>query len=297
MSDSGNGGGAPAKGWGGNSEYGVLRDVLLGKPDYYVWKPVSEPAKATLRSGSKFDRQLAMSQHEEMVQAYGEAGVTCHFLEGDEHQPYSVFARDNSSMTEYGPIICHPQQKYRRSEYSVVARFYETMGIPIFRWVTAGHFEGGDFDVIEPETVLIGYAGVRSEEEGSRQVASWFIEKGWEVKLAPMAEHYVHMDLMVCMLAPKLCAVCLDTTDDWVVDWLKSKRIEIVPVSYRDTMQLGCNVVSLGNDRVLSTKNNETLNAHLRAIGFKVYDPDLSMFTMGGGGPHCLSQALRRDPV
>ena len=112
-----------------------------------------------------------------------------------------------------------------------------------------------------------------------------------------MAEHYVHMDLMVCMLAPKLCAVCLDTTDDWVVDWLKSKRIEIVPVSYRDTMQLGCNVVSLGNDRVLSTKNNETLNAHLRAIGFKVYDPDLSMFTMGGGGPHCLSQALRRDPV
>ena len=73
MSDNGNGGSAPARGWGGNSEYGVLRDVLLGKPDYYVWKPVSEPAKATLRSGSKFDRQLAMSQHEEMVQAYVES--------------------------------------------------------------------------------------------------------------------------------------------------------------------------------------------------------------------------------
>ena len=30
-------------------------------------------------------------------------------------------------------------------------------------------------------------------------------------------------------------------------------------------------------------------------FGFTVYDPDMSMFTLGGGGVHCLSQALRRD--
>jgi N-dimethylarginine dimethylaminohydrolase len=40
---------------------------------------------------------------------------------------------------------------------------------------------------------------------------------------------------------------------DGVIRWLRSKQIEIVPVSYRDTMQLGCNVVALGNDRVIST--------------------------------------------
>jgi arginine deiminase len=28
-----------------------------------------------------------------------------------------------------------------------------------------------------------------------------------------------------------------------------------------------------------------------------VLDPYLSMFTLGGGGPHCLCQALRRDPL
>jgi arginine deiminase len=28
-----------------------------------------------------------------------------------------------------------------------------------------------------------------------------------------------------------------------------------------------------------------------------VIELDLSMFTLGGGGPHCLSQALRRERV
>jgi N-dimethylarginine dimethylaminohydrolase len=35
----------------------------------------------------------------------------------------------------------------------------------------------------------------------------------------------------------------------------------------------------------------------MRALGFEVYDPDMSMFTLGGGGVHCLSQALCRDDV
>jgi N-dimethylarginine dimethylaminohydrolase len=94
-----------------------------------------------------------------------------------------------------------------------------------------------------------------------------------------------------------LAAVCLDTTDDWILDWLKSKKIELVPVNYRDTMGLGCNVMSLGDSKIISTAASKELNKTLRAAGFKVYDPDMSMFTLGGGGVHCMAQALRRDPV
>jgi N-dimethylarginine dimethylaminohydrolase len=121
--------------------------------------------------------------------------------------------------------------------------------------------------------------------------------EGFEVKYAPIDEFYVHIDLMVCMLAPKLAAVCLDTTDPEIVSWLRSKQIEIVPVSFTDTMALGCNVVALGNDRVLSVASSKDLNAKLRALGFTVYDPDMSQFLLAGGGVHCMSQQLRRDPV
>jgi len=283
--------------WGVNSEYGTLRDVLLCRPDYFRWLPTSSISKATLRSGAAFDRQRAMAQHREMVQAYEDAGVTCHFLEPDEALPYQVYARDSSFMTPYGAVIAQMHQWWRRGEYAPVIRFYQKAGIPIFNMVTAAAFEGGDFDVIEPGCVLIGYCGERTQEPAARQVAGWMEAEGWEVRLAPIAEHYVHIDLMVCMLAPKLAAVCLDTTDDAIVAWLKSKKIEIVPVSYRDTMALGCNVVALGDDRVLSSAASTDLNARLRALGFEVYDPDVSMFTLGGGGVHCLCQPLRRDPA
>lgn len=283
--------------WGVNSEYGTLRDVLLCEPDYFQWLPTSSISKATLRSGAKFDRQLAMKQHREMVQAYQEAGVTCHFLKTEEALPYQVYARDSSFMTPYGAVVTQMHQWWRRGEYAPVIRFYQEKGIPIFNMITAAAFEGGDFDVIEPNSVLIGYCGERTQEPAAKQVAGWFEAKGWEVKLAPIAEHYVHIDLMVCMLAPKLAAVCLDTTEDWILEWLKDKKIEIIPVSYRDTMALGCNVMALGNDKVLSTAESKDLNGRLRALGFTVYDPDMTMFTMGGGGVHCMAQPLRRDPV
>ena len=60
-------------------------------------------------------------------------------------------------------------------------------------------------------------------------------------------------------------------------------------------MRLGCNVVALGNDRVISTAQSTELNDRLRALGFTVYDPDVTMFTLGGGGVHCMCQPVRRD--
>ena len=280
--------------WGVATEYGTLTDVLLCSPENFHWLPTSSISKDTLRRGLKFDRQAAMKQHTEMVQACEDAGVKCHFLEPDEHLPYQVYARDSSFMTPYGAVVTQMAQWWRRGEYAPVIRFYQSAGIPIFNMVTAGSFEGGDFDIIEPECVLIGHCGERTQEQSAVQVAGWFEAKGWEVRLAPIAEHYVHIDLMVCMLAEKLAAVCLDTTDPEIVDWLKAKNIEIVPVNYRDTMALGCNVVALGGDRVLSTAQSRDLNARLRAQGFEVYDPDVSMFTLGGGGVHCMCMPLNR---
>ena len=100
---------------------------------------------------------------------------------------------------------------------------------------------------------------------------------------------------MVCMLNAECAAVCLDTTDDEIVDWLKSKKIEIIPASFKETMALGCNVVSLGQDRVLSTADAKGLNADMRAAGVKVYDPEMTMFTQAGGGVHCMCQPLNRE--
>jgi N-dimethylarginine dimethylaminohydrolase len=277
-----------------------LRDVLLGPVESFHWMAdnaaYSSIVRDTLRKGHRFDKQLAVRQHREMVEAYEAAGVSVHTLAVNEHTPYQVYARDSSFMTPYGAVICQLANPRRRGEYAEALRFYLAQGIPVYDMVSSGNFEGGDFDVIAPGCALIGYTGFRCEEVAARQVGGWFEREGWEVKYAAIDSFYVHIDLMVCMLADKLAAVCLDTTEPEIVDWLRAKGIEIVPASFKETMSLGCNVVALGDDRVLSTAAATELNARLRALGLEVYDPDMTMFTQAGGGVHCMAQPLRRDP-
>ena len=62
----------------------------------------------------------------------------------------------------------------------------------------------------------------------------------------------------------------------------------------RRQKNLGFNLVALGNDKVLSMAGLKMLSQQIRASGFEVYDPDMSMFTLGGGGVHFLCQALCR---
>ena len=63
-------------------------------------------------------------------------------------------------------------------------------------------------------------------------------------------------------------------------------------MSAEQAFTLGVNGISLGGERVISATGATDLNAALRARGIEVIDLDLSMFTLGGGGAHCLGQAL-----
>jgi len=293
------GGGTPLmQDWGFDSEYGVLRDVLLGPIEHYRWLETSSVSKKTLRRNTPFDADVAQTQHREMISAYESAGVRCHFHSADPALPYQVFARDSSVMTPFGAIITAMANWWRRGENYRAIETYQRLGIPIYDFITAGSFEGGDFNVIEPGVVLIGWEGDegRSQKQSAEQLKSWFEAEGWEVKLTDIDPFYVHIDLMVVMLAHKLAAVCLDSTDPDVISWLRAKDIEIVSVPFQDTISLGCNVVSLGNDRILLPEHSQVLKEKARALGLQVYDPDMSMITPGGGGVHCMCQSLRRDP-
>lgn len=294
------GGTPPMSEWHLGREGGLLKDVLLGPAEGFRWMGLenatwSSLVRDTMRRGYQFDKQLAMRQHREMVDAYAQAGVTCHFLPLDEDNPYQVYARDSSFMTPYGAVICQMANPRRRGEYAACLRFYLENEIPIYDMVSSGNFEGGDFNIVGHNTALIGYTDHRSEEIPARQIAGWMEDEGWEIRFAPIDQFYVHIDLMVCMLNEECAAVCLDTTEPDIVDWLKARGVEIIPATFRETMALGCNVVALGHDRVLSTLGAKDLNAKMRAAGFTVYDPDMTMFTWAGGGVHCMCQPLNRE--
>jgi N-dimethylarginine dimethylaminohydrolase len=285
---------APEDGWGVDSEHGRLLDVLVCSPDNFRWLPTSAISRATLDSGRRFDRQLAARQHAAMVEAYQDAGVRVHFLEPDAALPYQVFTRDSSAMTPSGAVITQLHQWWRRGEYAAALRFYQDHQIPIRGMVTAGALEGGDLMILEPGRAVIGAGEARTQEPAARQLAGWLAEDGWEVKVEPIPERFVHLDVLVAVLAERLAAACTDVLSAGFVSWLQGRGFELIEVPANDAFALGANAISLGDERVMSVAGAKTLNAAVRARGLTVHELDLSMFTLGGGGAHCLAQALRR---
>jgi N-dimethylarginine dimethylaminohydrolase len=248
------------------------------------------------KMGYRFDKQKAMRQHRQMVEVYEKSGVRVRFAAADEGLPSSVFTRDSSFMTPWGAVITSIQTPPRRRDYAVAADFYWKAGIPIWKWVTAGHFEGGDFVILKPGVALLGWSGDRSTKEGAEQVEGWLKEKGWEVLVAPIPPQFVHMDAVVVMLEKNLALVCEDALQPYALDYIKKEHeIEVIKVAYADCVKLGCNVVSLGNKRVLSMAHNVNVNRQLEEAGFKVTAVDYDMFALGGGGVHCSCHELHRQ--
>ncbi|MGO1120472.1 dimethylarginine dimethylaminohydrolase family protein [Rhodovibrionaceae bacterium A322] len=291
------GGTATLTDWGLNSDYGTLRDVLLGPIDNYRWLETSAISKRSFRLGLTYNHQTAQAQYREILDVYEQANVTVHTLPADAHLPYQLFARDSSVMTPWGAIVTQMHHPWRRGEYAPVLQFYQDAGIPIYDMVTASAFEGGDFNLLEPGVVLCGYTNDRTQEPAMLQIKEWIEAEGWEFRPYQLDPFFVHVDALVVMLADKLAAVCSDALEPDLIAWLKGRGIELIDVSFSSAIELGCNVVALGDDRVLLPAASTELKEKCKAHGLTVYDPQVDMITGGGGGLHCMCQSLRRDLV
>lgn len=278
--------------WTVSSETGALTDVLVCPPDHFRWIPTNTIARRTLAGAQQPPAPALAAQHGELVNALRQGGTRVHVLPPEPHLPYMAYTRDSAVVTPWGPVLCQLERPQRRGEYAGVLGFH---GSTFWRKSSAGTLEGGDIHILRPGAAVVGVSGGRTDIAGAEQFAGWLRAEGWEVRIEPFDEHFLHLDVLFCMAAPGLAVACLDVLDPDFVAWLKGRGIRCLDVPYRDAMALGCNILALGGGRVVSARGSAALNAALRAEGLEVLDPDLSLFAAGGGGPHCLTCPLRRE--
>ncbi|MFN4157783.1 MAG: dimethylarginine dimethylaminohydrolase family protein [Gemmobacter sp.] len=278
--------------WTLDTETGRLREVLLCRPDHYRWIPTNAIARATLEAGRPLDRAALMAEYAEFEAALEQAGVTRHYLTPDEHLPYQVYTRDSSQVCPDGPALTMLAMPQRRGEYAAIFDFYG----PMWRMATRGTVEGGDIHLIRPGLAAIGSSGGRTSLAGAEQFAGWLRAEGWEVLVVPFDDHFLHLDVIFSMAAPGLALACLDALPDTFTTWCRDRQIRLIDTGYRAAMEdMACNVLALGDGRVLSPRHSTRTNAALRAEGITVLDPELRLFAHGGGSAHCMTMPLARD--
>ncbi|MEO1200859.1 MAG: arginine deiminase family protein [Pseudomonadota bacterium] len=283
--------------WSIDSEYGPLREVLLSRPDNYQWIATNSIAERTLGAGTGLDHQKLQAQYRELEDALTGAGVTLHYTDSEAHLPYQVYTRDSSQITPWGPVLTQLFRPQRRGEYHSLLKFYGGLD-GIWNFSTKGTLEGGDIHIIRPGLCVVGHSGERTDEAGAAQFAGWLRDEGWEVRLQPFDDYFLHLDLLFSAIGDGVALACHTVLDQGFVDWLTAHGIRTIDVGYREAVHhMGCNVLALGNDRIVSPKHCQAVNDKLRAEGFTVLDPELELFAMGGGSVHCMTMPLKRDSL
>jgi N-dimethylarginine dimethylaminohydrolase len=279
-----------------DSETGRLTDVLLCKPVNYHWIDTNAVAHATIASGAGNDSVRLAAQYGELEAALTQADVTLHYTVPEAHLPYQVYTRDSSQTTPWGPVLTCLAMPQRRGEYASLLDFHARHD-GFYKYASAGTVEGGDIHIVRPGLLVIGYSGVRTTKAGATQFAGFFEAQGWEVRLVPFAEHFLHLDVLFCMATPRLAVACIDVLGEDFEAFLAARQIKVLRASYAEVMAMSCNLLALGDGRVISPRHSTRLNAALRAEGVAVLDPELDEFARGGGSVHCMTMPLKRDMI
>jgi len=245
---------------------------------------------------------IAQEQHRKLFRLLEDAGAEVLSLPASASLTLdAVYAHDASLATDFGVILMRPGKKNRVDEAAAQGDYFRSVGIPILGAVTApGKTEAGDIVWLDEKSLLVGQ-GYRTNAEGIGQIRSVLEAHGVEVLSAPLPygpgpEASLHLMSLMSLLDEATTLVDLPRMAVETVELLRSrgyKFIEIDP-SERDT--LACNVLALGNGRLIAIEENVKTNQRLREAGFDVRTfPGSEICINGAGGPTCLTRPLVRD--
>ena len=287
----------PRTGYGVDSEYAPLQSVLLADPRHLALVPCNSVSEEAVQAGRCVRPERAVRQHAGLVAALRGEGVEVKLVPADTGLPDLAFTRDTSLMTPWGLVGLRPGASHRVREVDVVLAAAAAAGVPVLGRVEAGRIEGGDVAILRPGLVLIGISGERTDAEGAAAVGAIFRRKGWEVITYRFDPHFLHLDTLLCLADRNLAMACTDVLEASLLDRLDRLGIELMPVCNQEVRRLGCNLVALGNRRVLTAGTCSRIDAELAVRGYRAIAVDLSEFTMCGGGAHCLTMPLKRAPA
>jgi dimethylargininase len=105
----------------------------------------------------------------------------------------------------------------------------------------------------------------------------------------------LHLMSLISLLDEHTALVDLPWLAVETVEVLKSHGFQFIEIDSSERDTLACNVLALGERRLLAIEENRKTNDKLRAAGFDVRTfPGSEICINGSGGPTCLTRPLLR---
>jgi N-dimethylarginine dimethylaminohydrolase len=294
--------------YGAHDEVGVLRRVMVRTPGDEL-KAIREDAwdeelGALVDPGGRWywtdrrapDLDRVAAQHTGLVDALRAEGVEVEVAEplGGGFVK-SVYTRDPSITVPGGALVGRMGVRMRRGEEPHTTRALAAAGMPILGTITGtGTLEGGSFTKLRPGVAALG-TSIRCNEEGFRQLSVLLELIGVELIRVPVAGYSIHIDLHFAMV--DVDRALIDPAGlpyDFLV---KLRELGIETIQAAAGEEWGLNLLCLRPGRVLMAEGSPRTAELLGRSGIEVVTIPYDELHKNGGGVHCSTIELVRDPA
>ncbi|MCC7272076.1 MAG: amidinotransferase [Alphaproteobacteria bacterium] len=296
--------------WGCSNDVGALRLVLMHRPGDEL--KVIDERKRLPEIGAFGDKEHGwywrgdtipdipsmQAQHDGLVQALREEGTEIVFLDRcAPERTKACYTRDSVIAVDGGAIVTRLGPPIRRGEEAPVTETLARIGMPILRTIHGtGILEGGSFAWINPRTAVVGVSS-RVNEEGVRQLAEVLRVMGVELLVVQLTGYRLHIDGMFVMIDGDTALINPTLLPFWFLEKLKEMNVRTIEVCHEDAAGI-VNCLAVRPGRLLmpegvSDRTREKLDRCQISIRVVPYD----RMSLGGGGIHCSTGPLIRDPV
>lgn len=287
---------------GGQSMARPLRRVVIGSPETAGWSDASQAARwKDLAYLHDPQPDLAVRQHGELRRLLADAGIEILDLPaGDGLSMDAVYAHDASFVTDLGMILMSMGKTARRGEPAHHGSFYRSIGVPVLGAIEPpGLIEGGDIVWLDDRTLLVG-RGYRTNASGIEQMRALLTPGKVEVIEAPLPHGQgpgfcLHLMSLISILDERVALVDLPWLAVPTIELLRRKDFRLIEIDPAERDSMACNVLSLGDRKLIAIEENRRTNVRLSEHGFEVgtfHGSEISH--NGGGGPTCLTRPILR---
>ncbi|MEA2167638.1 MAG: hypothetical protein QOF76_938 [Solirubrobacteraceae bacterium] len=294
--------------WGASDEVGPLRHVLVRRPGDELaavrgdaW---DEEAQALVDPDGRWywtdrtppDLARVHAQHAGLVETLRGEGVTVTVAEPlGAGFAKAIYTRDPLVTVPGGAIIGRMAVRVRRGEEAAVTREVAAAGLPILSTITGtGTLEGGSFVKLRPGLAAFG-TSIRCNPEGARQLQEVLARRGWALLVVPLPGYTIHLDLHLAMVDVDTALINAPGLPYEFLAELGRRGITTIHPDRSEAWAL--NALCLRPGRVLMAEGSPRTAEILAGHGVEVVTVPYDEIHKNGGGVHCSTMELEREPA
>ncbi|MBY0032531.1 MULTISPECIES: dimethylarginine dimethylaminohydrolase family protein [Bacillus] len=269
------------------SEFDALQTVILCRPEHMAIKNIINGTQKHFKQ-ENINIPVALKQHSEFIDILRSHQIEVVLLPADPALPEQVFTRDIGFVLGETAFVSNMAASVRQGEETVFQDLLDNKKIPYTRLKKA-NIEGGDI-LIADGTVYAGLSK-RTDKAAVRELQEALPEM--TVVPIPLKEDFLHLDCVFNMISETEALYCKNGLRQKEIDLL-SERFEMIEVPEEEQFTLGPNILSIGNQTIISLPQHRHTNRELRKRGYTVIETEFSEIIKSGGSFRCCTLPLVR---